>query len=114
MNDSSSVGATIFKLWMDSCISKVYGDELHQSDLPVPTVEPSTLIKNILKDSAALFADNINTPQHETIKDDITDAFKSIIPVLKKQSMIVCWNGGNLKMEALIIYLKLMRSAGCI
>ncbi len=84
MNDASSVGATIFKLWMDNCISKVYDDELHQSDLPMPTVEPSTLIKNILKDSAALFADNINTPQHEIIKDDITDAFKSIIPALEK------------------------------
>jgi penicillin amidase len=84
MNDASSVGATVFKLWMDSAISKVYSDELHQSALPVPEVEPSTLIKNILKDSVALFADNINTPEHETIEDDITTAFKSIIPALEK------------------------------
>jgi penicillin amidase len=83
-NDTSSVGATIFSVWMDSVISKVYDDELHQSLLPVPKVEPSTLIKNILKDSAALFADNINTPERETLNDDITDAFKSIIPVLEK------------------------------
>jgi penicillin amidase len=84
MNDSSSVGATIFKLWMDSSIDKIYGDELHQSDLPVPKIEPSTLIRDILKDSAKLFADNINTPEHETVKDDITAAFKSIIPMLEK------------------------------
>ncbi len=84
LNDSSSVGATIFKLWMDSSISKVYDDELHQSSLPVPTIEPSTLIKDIEKDSAKLFADDINTPEHETVKDDITAAFKSIIPVLEK------------------------------
>ena len=63
MNDSSSVGATIFKLWVDSAISKIYGDELNHSALPVPTVEPSTLINNIEKDSAKLFADNINTPE---------------------------------------------------
>jgi penicillin amidase len=84
LNDASSTGATIFSLWMDSAISKIYDDELHRNELPVPEVEPATLIKNMLKDSAALFADNINTPQHETIQGDITDAFKSIVPVLEK------------------------------
>ena len=84
LNDASSIGATVFTLWMDSAISKIYDDELHQSSLPIPEVEPSTLIKNVLKDSAKLFADNINTPEHETVKDDITAAFKSIIPVLEK------------------------------
>jgi penicillin amidase len=83
-NDASATGATVFALWMDSAISKIYDDELHQSSLPVPTIEPSTLIKNVLKDSAKLFADNINTPQIETVKDDITNAFESIIPVLEK------------------------------
>jgi len=93
MNEASSVGATIFKLWMDSSISKVFGDELHQSDLPVPKVASSTLIKNILKDSAKLFADNITTPEHETVKDDITEAFKSIIPVIEKakQDNVLEW-----------------------
>lgn len=83
-NDASSEGATIFSLWLDSSISKVYDDELHRSALPVPKVEPSTFLKNILKDSAAMFADNINTPEHERLKDDITAAFKSIVPVLEK------------------------------
>jgi penicillin amidase len=71
---------------MDSTISKVYNDELHGSNaaIPVPEVEPATLMANILKDSASLFADDINTPQHETIKDDITNAFLSIVPVLEK------------------------------
>jgi len=83
-NDASATGATVFSLWIDSAISKIYDDELHQSSLPVPTIEPSTLIKNVLKDSAKLFADNINTQELETVKDDITNAFKSIIPVLEK------------------------------
>ena len=92
-NDSASVGATIFKLWMDSSVSKIYGDELNQNNLPVPKVEASTLIKDVLEDSADLFADNINTPEHETVKDDITDAFKSIIPVLEKakQDNVLEW-----------------------
>lgn len=93
MNDASSVGATVFTLWMDSAISKVYDDELYQNAVPMPDIEPSTLIKNILKDSAKLFADNINTPEHETIKDDITAAFKSIMPVLDsaKQHNVLAW-----------------------
>ncbi len=92
-NDASSVGATIFSVWLDSVISKVYDDELQQSSLPVPAVDPPALIKNILKDSAALFADNINTPEHETLNDDITDAFKSIVPVLEKakQDSVLEW-----------------------
>lgn len=94
-NDSASVGATIFKVWIDSCISKVYGDELHKlnSNLPVPTIEPGTLINNILKDSARLFADDINTPEHETIQDDVTAAFESIVPLLEKarQDNVLEW-----------------------
>ncbi|MBS1747732.1 MAG: penicillin acylase family protein [Bacteroidetes bacterium] len=86
MNDAKSVGATIFSIWMDSAIHKVYDDELNGNNpnIPIPEVEPSTLVSNIIKDSAKLFADNINTPEIETIKDDITDAFISIIPVLEK------------------------------
>ncbi len=82
--------------------SKIYDDELHQSSLPVPDVEPATLLKNILKDSVALFADNIHTPAKETLKDDITDAFKSIIPVLEqaKRRCCIAMGGGNLKMAA--------------
>ena len=84
VNDADSKGATVFKLWVDSCISKIYGDELHQSNLPMPKVEPQAMLKNILKDSARLFADDINTSDTETLKDDITAAFKSIVPVLEK------------------------------
>jgi hypothetical protein len=93
---------------------KVYDDELNQSALPVPEIEPSTLIKNVLKDSAKLFADNINTPVQETLKNDITGAFKSIIPVLEKANRKVHLNGGNLKMEASLTCFQLLHSAGCI
>ncbi len=83
-NDSASIGATVFKLWMDSSISKIYGDELNSSGLPVPNVEPAALLKNIEKDSAKLFADDISTSEKETLEEDITAAFKSIVPVLEK------------------------------
>jgi penicillin amidase len=82
VNDADSKAATVFKLWVDSCMAKIYDDELHQSNLPVPEVQPEAMLKNIVKDSSILFADDINTPQKETLTDDITGAFKSIIPVL--------------------------------
>jgi len=82
VNDADSKAATVFKLWMDSCIEKIYGDEIFQSNLPMPKIQPEAMLKDIAKDSANLFADNINTSQKETLTDDITNAFKSVVPVL--------------------------------
>jgi penicillin amidase len=82
VNDADSKAATVFKLWMDSCIEKIYGDEIFQSNLPMPKIQPEAMLKDIIKDSARLFADNINTSGKETLTDDVTGAFKSIIPVL--------------------------------
>ncbi|MEP6684418.1 MAG: penicillin acylase family protein, partial [Parafilimonas sp.] len=107
MNDSSSVGATIFKLWVDSSISKIYGDELNHASLPVPTIEPGTLISNIKKDSAKLFADDINTPAHETVEDDITAAFKSIVPVLEKAKQNNALEWGKFKDGGIVSLLKI-------
>lgn len=120
MNDAKSIGATIFTLWMDSAIHNVFDDELHGNNptLPIPGVEPSTLVSNILKDSAKLFADNINTPGIETIKDDITDAFISIIPVLEKakKDKVLEWgkfkDGGVPHLLSLAPFSKLHIDAG--
>jgi penicillin amidase len=93
LNDADSKAATVFKLWTDSCIVKIYGDEIFQSNLPMPKIQPEAMLKDITKDSAKLFADNINTPGKETLTDDITNAFKSIIPVLDSASNknILAW-----------------------
>jgi len=117
-NDASATGATVFALWMDSAITKIYYDELQQSTLPLPEIVPATLIKNVLKDSAKLFADNINTPQVETVKDDITNAFKSIIPVLEKakQGGTLEWgkfkDGGIVNLLSIPVFSRLHIDAG--
>ena len=41
----------------------------------------STLLNNILKDSSFKFLDDINTPQTETLADDVTIAFKRAVSV---------------------------------
>ena len=83
-NNAASRGATVFTLWMDSLLETVYADELAQSAYPLPLPENSTLIESLLKDSLKLFADDINTTQTETIKDDIYTAFRQCAATLKQ------------------------------
>ena len=44
----------------------------------------STLLEGILRDSAYEFLDNINTPEKETLKQDVTLAFKKAASTCKK------------------------------
>ncbi|MGI8950494.1 MAG: penicillin acylase family protein [Chitinophagaceae bacterium] len=82
-NDATEIGPTIFTPWWDSLMHCMYDDELLQSKLPMPEIKTTTLLHALLKDSAYEFADNINTPQKETMSDIVTMAFKKIIPVLE-------------------------------
>lgn len=88
-NDANSKGATLFVLTWDSLEAKVWDDEflkanlLHKmTDQSMP--HESTLLNNILKDSSFKFLDDINTPQKETLGDDVTAAFKKAVFVAKK------------------------------
>lgn len=84
-NDAKEKGPTIEKLWWDSLMTTVYSDEFAQSSLPLPWPEKSTLLDGLLRDTLNyIFLDNINTAQKETLQEDITIAYKKIIPVLEK------------------------------
>jgi len=47
----------------------------------------SSFIEGLLKDSAYKFLDDINTPQKETLADDVTAAFKKAAVTLKKAEL---------------------------
>ena len=81
-NNPEEEGPVVFDQFWDSLYVCMYADELSQSPYPLPEVTSSTLLE-ALKDSAYEFADNINTPQKETMADVITQAFRKIIPVLE-------------------------------
>lgn len=84
-NEANEKGPTIEKLWWDSLMTTVYADEFKRSSLPLPWPEKSALLDGLLKDSMNyIFLDNINTAQKETLQENITIAFKKIIPVLEK------------------------------
>jgi penicillin amidase len=75
-DDPASKGPVLFQLTWDSLKSVVWDDELKSSALPMVYPTESTLLEGILKDSAFKFLDNINTPQKETLQDDVNLAFK--------------------------------------
>lgn len=80
-NDADSRGATLFVLTWDSLENVVWKDELLKTNLQMIMPHEGTLLENILEDSAFKFLDNINTPQKETLSDDITTAFKEAAKV---------------------------------
>jgi penicillin amidase len=82
-NDATSKGATLFVLTWDSLENKVWDDEFEKTNMQLMMPYESTLLNNILKDSAFKFLDDINTPVTETLGDDITAAFKKAAFVAK-------------------------------
>lgn len=86
-NDANAAGASVFVTLWDSVIEGMYHDEFAQTTLPMPSVNQSTLLESLIKDSAYAFADDITTPQKETVKDIVTKAFNQILPVLQHAQM---------------------------
>jgi penicillin amidase len=93
-NDADSKGATVFKILWDSLTVAVWADEFNNTKLKLPLPFESTLLNLMKKDSTLSFYDNINTPQKETLKDDILSAFKKAVPYfdqLEKDGKLEWW-----------------------
>jgi penicillin G amidase len=82
-NDPEEKGPTIFVLTWDNLTKVVWDDEMSQTKLPLVYPTESTLLEAILKDSNFKFLDNINTPGKETLRDDVTTAFKKAVKLCK-------------------------------
>jgi len=82
-NDPDEKGATLFVVFWDIFTKVVWDDEFARTKLPTVYPFASTLLEGILKDSAYKFLDNINTPAKETLRDDVTLAFKKAVGICK-------------------------------
>ncbi|HEY1870199.1 MAG TPA: penicillin acylase family protein, partial [Chitinophagaceae bacterium] len=82
---ADSKGQTIYALWWDSLAHEVWSDELEKVQPVVVVPNQQTLLEALLKDSAFKYVDNINTPQKETLYDDVTAAFKKASVELAKE-----------------------------
>ncbi len=83
-NDKNSKGATLFVVTWDSLETVVWKDEFLKSGLELPWPSESTLLDDINKYPDFKYFDNIDTPNEETLADDVTAAFKMATAVIRK------------------------------
>jgi len=84
MASADSKGQTVYQLWWDSLAAEVWKDELFKVQPAVIVPSEQTLLEALLRDSAFKYVDNINTPQKETLSDDVTAALKKASVELAK------------------------------
>ncbi len=106
-NDIGETGPTIFSFWIDSLRQNVYADDLYKNGLPVELPKTYTLIEGLLRDTSTYqFADNLNTPETETVEDAVTQSFKRAAVELKKLEIAHKLEWGNYKNTTLYHLLK--------
>ena len=82
-NNANEEGPALFAILFDSLRAVVYEDEL--AGIPqVPAPFESVLAEGMLQDSAYRLFDNIQTPRHETLQDDVMEALRRAMPTFKK------------------------------
>ena len=83
-NDVGSKGATVFEVLWKNLSDTVFNDEYAKAPKVIMYPYESSLAEGLLKDSAYQYLDDINTPQKETLADEITAAFKKTSAGLKQ------------------------------
>jgi penicillin amidase len=80
-----SKGQTVFQCWWDTLQREIWADEVNRVKPAAPTPTEQTTLELLLKDSALVYADNVNTPRHETVFDAVTTAFKNACAELEQK-----------------------------
>ncbi len=83
-NDVGSKGATVFEVLWKNLVDTIFHDEFAKAPKVVMHPFESSLLEELLKDSVYKFADDISTPQKETLADMLTLAIKETAVILKK------------------------------
>ena len=82
-NEVDAIAPTVFSILWNSFDSVVFNDEFKKAPAAIAHPFESSLLDGILRDSNYKFVDNIETAQKETVKDDVTAAFKAAVTQLK-------------------------------
>jgi penicillin amidase len=85
MASPDSKGQTVFQCWWDTLQREIWADEVNRVSPAAPTPTEQTTLELLVKDSTLLYADNINTPAHETLFDVVTTAFKNASAELEQK-----------------------------
>ena len=81
--EADAKGASVFKITWDSLKAIVWDDELAKAGEYGFYPVNSTLLEGLLRDSVYEFVDDINTPEIETLQQDVNKAFKKAIQTCK-------------------------------
>jgi penicillin amidase len=95
---ADSKATTIYQTWLDSLETLIWTDEISRVPAPHPFPDEQTLMEAIAKDSAFPFVDDINTPEMETIQQQVTKAFKLAsqrLSVEEVENGLVWWKHKN-------------------
>ncbi|MFZ9386879.1 MAG: penicillin acylase family protein [Chitinophagaceae bacterium] len=83
-----SKGQTIYQCWWDSLETGIWTDDLSQVTPQAPMPEEQTTLEILLRDTSFRYADDIRTPQTETLQDMVTVSFKkaaSFLSMVEKE-----------------------------
>jgi len=101
--DADSKGATVFHEWWGALRDTIWQDDLMLPFMAYPGEYP--LVESLLKDTTYPFTDNINTPQIETLQDQLIASLKKATSILKKkedEDKMEWWKGKDTRVGHLI------------
>ena len=75
-NEPNEQGVVCFNAWWDSLQNNIFNDDLLREKIPVIKPEKFVLLEALQKDTSFKFIDNINTPEKESLVEQITSALK--------------------------------------
>jgi penicillin amidase len=93
-----SKATTIYQAWFDTLKNVIWGDEFSRIKGPQVRPDEQTLLEALLRDSTFRFIDDINTPEKETLGQQITRAFKLAAKDLEaeeKRNALIWWKHKN-------------------
>ncbi|MCX8020508.1 MAG: penicillin acylase family protein [Chitinophagaceae bacterium] len=100
-----SKGQTVFQHWWDSLKTVLWNDELNRVSPPAPMPDEQTTLELLIKDSALIYTDKMNTPEKETWSDVVTESFRkaaSALKALEQQGNLTWANAKNTTIYHLI------------
>ena len=81
----NSIGQTIFQCFWDSVQFSIWSDEVNRTSPAATWPTEQTTLELLLKDTALVYADDITTPQKETLSITVTTAFKKAATNLQQK-----------------------------
>lgn len=82
--DPASKGQTVYNTWLIQLDSMIYNDELSKAPGKTPWPDDETTIEALLRDSAFVFINNVNTPNKESLYDIMTASLDKASSTLEK------------------------------